>query len=247
MPCKGKNGSTMDDASDEVFTYFLCCVCPVKEKRPVLSYYPSDNEFHFAGGYTVKAPDLGFLFPAFDDRAANLYNALFYSRDPAQLHQEFIDAIFHTEPPMSAAEQREAFESVLRDALNDSCSLDVVQAVHEQLSARIAEHKESRALEPLSVSPREISAILRDCRVPEESITAFQKGCGEAFGEGAALNPANLVDTGRFVIKTKEATVAADLAQSILVESRIIAGKPYILIPANSGVEVNGMESRSNK
>lgn len=39
-------------------------------------------------------PVLGFLFPAFDDRSANIYNALFYSKDTAQLHQEVIDAVF---------------------------------------------------------------------------------------------------------------------------------------------------------
>ena len=241
VPHKGKDGEFQDDAGDQVFRYFLCCVCPVKETKPALRYFPGDNEFHFTSGQTVCAPDLGFLFPCFDDRAPNIYNALFYSRKPAELHQEFIDAIFHTDPPMSAAEQRESFESALRDALADACDLNVAQAVHEQLSARITEHKESHIPEPLVMTAKEIGVILRDCRVSEERIEAFQKNCGEAFGEGVALSPANLIDPGRFVVQTEQATVTVDPEHSFEVETRIIDGKPYLLIPAGTDVEVNGM------
>ena len=102
-----------DEESDEVFSYILCAVCPVKTGKTELGYFSGDNEFHCAASQTVAAPELGFLFPAFDNRSANIYNALFYSRKEGELHQEFIDAIFHTDLPMSAAEQREAFESAL--------------------------------------------------------------------------------------------------------------------------------------
>ena len=241
VPHRDKNDELQADASDEVFSYFLCCVCPVKEIKPALQYSPGDNEFQLTAGQVVSAPELGFLFPAFDDRSANIYNALLYSRNPAELHQEFIDAIFHTDPPMSSAEQREAFEGALRDALNDSCSMDVVQVVHEQLSAKIAEHKESKIPEPLTMSPKDVGAILRDCRVPEEQIADFQTECEKQFGADAVLKPANLIDTGKFVVKTEYATIAVDPAHSYQVESRIINGKPYILIPVGDGVEINGM------
>ena len=111
VPRRGKDGDIQADSSEDVFTYILCCVCPVKLGKAELNYFPGDNEFHYTAGQVVSAPELGFLFPAFDDRAANIYNALFYSRKADEIHQEFIDAVFHTEPPMSAAEQREAFQS----------------------------------------------------------------------------------------------------------------------------------------
>ena len=104
VPHRGKDDSLQADASDEVFTYIVCVVCPIKEGKVELGYFPGDNEFHCAAGQTVAPPELGFLFPAFDDRAANIYNALFYSRKANEIHQEFIDAIFHVEAPMSAAD-----------------------------------------------------------------------------------------------------------------------------------------------
>ena len=242
VPRRGKDGETQADASDEVFFYIVCCVCPVKDGKLELGYCPGENEFHnCAPSQIVSPPELGFLFPAFDDRAANIYNALAYARKPDELHQEFLNAIFHTEPPMSPAEQRDAFQTALREALNGACSLEIVQAVHERLSTRLQEHRESKDLEPLSVTAQEIGGILRDCGTAEEKITAFVDRCGERFGKGAALDPANLIESRRFEVKAADVSISVPPEQSYLVETRTIKGQKYILIPAGAGIEVNGM------
>ena len=242
VPHRGKDDEARADASDEVFSYIVCCVCPVKDGKLELGYCPGENEFHScAASQVVSPPELGFLFPAFDDRTANLYNALTYARKPDELHQEFLDAVFHTEPPMSPAEQKEAFQTALREALDGACSLGIVQAVHEQLNARIKEHRESKDPEPLSVTAREIGGILRDCGTAEEQISAFLDRCGESFGKDAALNPANLIDSRRFEVKTAGISISVPPEQSYLVETRTIEGKKCILIPAGEGIEVNGM------
>ncbi|MDE6455728.1 MAG: DUF4317 domain-containing protein, partial [Dysosmobacter sp.] len=241
VPHRGKDGEPDPDGADEVFSYILCSVCPVKNCKMELGYFPGENEFHScAAGQIVSPPELGFLFPAFDGRAANIYNALFYARKPERLHQEFLDAVFRTEPPMSAAEQKEAFQGALTGALEEACSLEVVQAVHGRLLERIEAHKEDKEAEPLALSAGEIGGILRDCGVPEERAEAFREQCGRAFG-GAALNPENLIDARRFDVKTEQATISIDPAYSYLVETRIIDGRKYLLIPAGEGVEVNGL------
>ena len=141
---------------------------------------------------------------------------------------------------MSAAEQREAFQGALTGALEDACSLEVVQAVHGRLLEKIEANREDKEAEPLALSAGEIGGILRDCGVPEERAAAFQEQCGQAFG-GAALNPENLIDTRRFDVKTEQATISLDPAYSYLVETRVIDGRKYLLIPAGEDVEVNGL------
>ena len=240
VPRKGTDD--MEQDSDSVYRYVLCCVCPVKGGKMELGYFPGENEFHSCTPeQIVAAPELGFLFPAFDDRAANIYNVLFYSRNPGEIHQEFIDGVFHVEPPLSAAEQKEAFETVLVDALEDSCRLEVVQAIHERLREKIDEHKESKDPEPLALTVRDVEDILVERGVSQERTEAFRVKCGERFGENAALNPENLIDSKKFEIKTGEATVSVDPAASYLVETRVIDGVKYLLIPAGNDVEVNGL------
>ncbi len=244
VPHRGKDGELQADASDEVFTYIVCCVCPVKAGRAELGYFPGDNEFHYTVGQVVSAPELGFLFPAFDNRTANIYNALFYSRKPDELHQEFIDAVFRTEPPMSAAEQRESFQEALSQALEESYSVEVARTVHERLTERIAQHKESKDPEPLAVTARDIGGILRDCGVPEERVDTFKERCDERFGADTALRPANLIDDKKFELRTAQATVSVDPECSYLVETRVIDGRKYILIPVEEDVEINGLPVR---
>lgn len=244
VPRRGRDGEEQQDASEEVFTYLLCGICPLKLGKPELNYYPGDNEFHCAVSQTVAPPELGFLFPAFDDRTANIYNALFYARKADELHQEFIDAVFRTEPPMSAGEQRETFQSALAESLEDGFNVEIVQAVHEQLTDRILRHKESKDPEPLALTARDVGSILQDCGVTQERVEDFRKRCDEQFGANAALSPANLIDAGRFQLKTAQAVVSVAPENCYLVETRIINGRKYILVPAEEDVEVNGLAVR---
>ena len=85
VPYRSRDGEQQADASSEVFSYVICAVCPVKLTKPALSYYVKENKFRSRNGdWLVSPPELGFLFPAFDNRSTNLYNALYYSRDPGE-------------------------------------------------------------------------------------------------------------------------------------------------------------------
>ena len=241
VPHRGKDDSLQSDASDEVFTYIVCVVCPIKEGKVELGYFPGDNEFHCAAGQTVAPPELGFLFPAFDDRTANLYNALFYSKNAAEIHQEVIDAVFRVTPPLSAEEQKNAFGTALGDTLQQDCSYDVVQSVHEQLRQRIVEHKESRDPAPLELTVGDVGGILSESGVSEEKVESFRRECEKQYGENAALNPKNILGTGKFEITTPEVKITVAPENSYLIEARMIGGRRYLLIPADDGVEVNGV------
>ncbi len=241
IPHRSKDDTPQVDASDEVFSYIVCAVCPVKAGKPELGYFSGDNEFHCAASQIVSAPELGFLFPAFDDRRANIYNALFYSRKAGELHQEFIDAVFHTDLPMSAAEQREAFEAALSEALGGSCSLEIVQAVHEQLAARIEAHQEEKDPEPLAVSPDEVSKVLLNCGVSEEQAEVFQTVCGKRFGTGAVLNPVNLIDTKKVELRMEKISLSIASEYIHLVGAKVIDGRKVLIIPVEDHLEFNGL------
>ena len=242
VPFRTRNDEVLDDSSDTVYSYLLCAVCPMREGKPGLGYVPNENALHVkTAGRLASPPEVGFLWPAFDDRAPNLYNALYYVRKPELLHGEFISGVFGTEPPLSAPEQREAFETALTDALGAECSMELVQAVHEQLRERIELHKESKDPEPLTVTARDVGGMLRECGIEEERVSAFQDYCGQRLGQEAAVDPANLIDSRRFQIKAGEITITVKPELSGQVESRVLEGRTYLLIPAGDGVEVNGL------
>ena len=242
VPFKSKNDELLDDASDTVFSYIVCAVCPMREGRPGLGYLPADNVLHMkTAGQLAAPPELGFLFPAFNGRAADLYGALYYIHKPEFIHGEFIEGVLGLPAPMSAPERKEAFESALSDALGAECSMELVQAVHEQLRERIELHKESRSPDPLTVTAKDVGGMLRECGVEEARVASFQDYCGQRLGEDAALDPAGLIDSKRFQIKAGEITITVKPELSGQVEARVLEGRKYILIPAGEGVEVNGL------
>ena len=248
IPFKGRDDELWEEGSNEVFDYIICCICPVKDARASLRYFAEEQNFRGASsGHVLGNPELGFMFPSFDDRSTNIYNALFYSHKEGELHQEFIDAVFHTDLPMSAAEQREAFESALSESLGSACSLEIVQAIHGQLAAMIEEHRETKDPEPLTVSPCEVSKIILDCGASEEQAEAFQAACGERFGVGAVLNPANLIDAKKVELKTEKVSLSIDPEYSHLVEAKVIDGQKVLIVPVEDHLEFNGVAVNVNR
>lgn len=246
VPYRTRGGDKQEDASDQVYSYILCSICPITETKPALSYYMRENEFHNRQmNQLVSAPEMGFLFPAFDDRATNLYNALCYTRDPSQSHQEFVDAVFGAEAPMPATAQQENFRTVLGEALEEDCSYEVVQAVHDQLREMIAVHKENKEKEPLKLSRGAATGVLRSCGVSAEKAEVFERKFGQTFGEETALSARNL-EVKQTELRTPDVVIHVNPDRGDLVKTKVIDGRKYILICADDGVEVNGVEIKIN-
>lgn len=242
VPFKGRDGGSFSEGSDQVFSYIVCSICPVKLSKSGLSFHVQDQEFHNSKtDWIVSAPELGFLFPAFDDRSTNIYGALAYTRNTADNHEAFVQTVFGAEPPMAAGVQKETFEHILGSTLDEDCSIQVVQAVHAQFSDMIQEHKESRDKDPLVISKPEVNHVLKTCGLSEERIQAFDESFDENFGQHADLSPKNLVDTKKFHLVTPDVKIQVAPDKRDLVETRVLGGVKYILIRAEEGVEVNGV------
>ena len=242
VPFKSKDDSFQKDSSEETYTYLICAVCPVKQTKATLHYVPEEKQFHDgAMNQPVAAPLIGFLFPAFDNRSTNIYNALYYTHDTKDSQEALVQAIFNTPIPKPAAEQKKCFEALLTTALGEDCNLDVVQTVHDQLCQRIELHKESKVPEPLMIAKADVREALASCGVSEEHLAKFSVDYDEAFGFEADLHPKNIIDNRHFEVKTPDVSIKVDPARSDLIETRVIGGVKYIMICADEDVEVNGV------
>lgn len=241
VPFKAKDGAALEDGS-EVFPYVLCAICPVKPTKAQLSYRAEEKDFHIRdAGWAAGMPELGFLFPAFDGRRSNIYDVLYYTKSSANNHPELIDALFHIDAPKPADEQREAFQAVLSAALADECSMRVVQSVQDELAQRIELHRETRSDDALIVSRSDVTAVLQDCGVSEEHVAAFNVQFDKEFGQDTLLSPRNLVTPKKLELKLPDVVVHVAPDRRDLVETRVMGGVPYLLIRADDGVELNGI------
>lgn len=244
IPFKGRDDELWEEGSNEVFDYIICCICPVKDARASLRYFAEEQNFRGASsGHVLGNPELGFMFPSFDDRSTNIYNALYYSRGLVDIHHEFIDGIFHIEKsPMSAGAQQHAFTDVLCESLGEDCSLDVVKAVHGQIRQQLLVHKESKDPEVPELFVEDLDDVLKHSGVPEEKVEVFNEACRKEFGDQSILNPINVMESKKFEMKTPEVKITVDPEYTYLITTQEIDGSQYLLIPAGEGVTVNGID-----
>ena len=240
VPGKTTDGLTMDDASDTVFEYIMCCICPVNLSKPGLSYDSINNEFHNRiRDWVVEMPETGFLFPSFNDRATDIHSTLFYSRNPEEAHGEFVENILGCPLPLSAGTQKEAFQALIEETLGDEVEYEVVKNIHENLTEMIEEHKEIP--EPLTLDKYQVKNLFEKSGVKEEKLTDFDKLYDAAAGEDTSLFVNNVANVRTFEVKTPDVVVKVNPERADLVNTLQIDGKRCLVIEINDHVEVNGI------
>ena len=148
---------------------------------------------------------------------------------------------------MPVPEQKENFTNALTNSLENECSFDVVQSIHEQIRERIEQHKESKDPAPIDFTANDVGNMLKYSGVPEEKIQAFCDKCDEEFGKDAVLIPTNIIESKKFEVVTPQVKITVDPEYTYAVETRIIDGRKYLLIPADDSVAINGINIKIPK
>lgn len=248
VPSYSKDGEEKEESST-VFNYFVCAVCPVKLTKPALGYHSNEKKFcNIRPDWAVGVPELGFMFPQYEDRGANIYKTLYYTRSTADSQDAFIQTLFGTEipVPMPALEQKENFQAILSETIAEDCNMNVVKAVHTEISELIEEHKSAKKEEPLTVTKDTVREVLTSCSVSEERIQAFEERFNETFGEETEISAVNLA-TKQLEVKTADVSIKVSGERGDLIRTKVIDGVKYILIRADDSVEVNGVRININQ
>jgi hypothetical protein len=244
IPGKSTDGSEMFDASDEVYEYILCSICPVHLSKEGLCYNPETNHIeNRIRDWLIEPPAKGFLFPAFNDRSTDIHSLLYYSKQAEELQPEFIENALGCTFPMSAGSQKSTFQSVIMNTLGDECEYEVIRNIHETLNEIIDEAKD--APEPPVLTKPEMKRILSETGVAEECMEAFDATFDHIAGENAEFLITNIAETRKFSIETPDVVIKVNPERSDLVETKMINGKRCLVIEINDHVEVNGVPVRT--
>ncbi len=229
-------------SSNTQFSYIVCAICPLKDTPEALSFRESDSLFHTAATLSLlSSPELGFMFPAFDDRQTNIYGALYYTKSSTDSHPEFTEAVFGKNAPMPRKIQGTTFSELLSDSLGDECDIHLVRSVQAQVNEMIEAHKEAKDDEPLVITKTAAKDILKNSGVAEEAVEKFGEAFDESFGKNAALTPKNVVKTNSFEIEMPEVKIKISPEYRDSVKTETIGGEKYLMIKVTGAVEINGI------
>ncbi len=240
VPGKSSDGEEMFDASDEVYEFLLCSICPVKLSKAGLCYNSETNHIEDRiRDWIVEMPDIGFLFPAFNDRSTDIHSLLYYSKNAKEFQDDLIDNVLGCHVPMPAGDQKSTFQYLVSDTLGDSCNFDTVKTLHENLTEMIEEHKDEP--ESLRLDKTDVKKLLERSGAREENLEQFDREFDAAAGDTPSLLASNVANTRTFEVKTPDVVIKVNPDRTDLVETKLIDGIPYLVIQLSDSVEVNGI------
>ena len=241
VPGKASDGSEMFDASDNVYEYILCSICPVKLSKAGLSYDVDQNSIVGRNrDWVVDPPVNGFLFPAFNDRTADIHQALYFTKKPEELQPKLIEELLGSDIPLSAENQKVTFNEILSETLGEECNFEMVRCIHDNLQEMIEENKEEP--EPLELDKFDMRRLLEQSGASEEKLEKVETVFTQTAGEKRRLMAANVAETKKFSIETPDVVIKVSPDRADLVETRIIDDRKCLVIAINDHVEVNGLD-----
>lgn len=247
IPRKTSDNSEMFDASDDVYEFIMCSICPVKLSKGTLFYdtLKSKIENH-APNWIVNAPANGFLFPAFNDRQTDIHGCMLYSKKTDTLQDEFVKSILGCKLEMSAEDQNETFKSVLADTIGKNGKVEDVLAVYEELREKLDSSEFIGEDCSLSKSDAE-TIIVDDTWGQEVSEICFNESWDEHIGRDKSLQIQNIAGAKKLTIECGNAEIKVESRYSDGIREKVIDGQRCLVVPVNSYLIVNGVEVNGGK
>lgn len=238
VPGKTKDNQKLDDASEEVYRYLLCSICPMSLDKPGLMYNEEiktvENKKRF---WNVDMPSHGFLFPAFNDRTTDIHAALCYTKKSSEKQALFFKAMFGAKMPESAEEQKEKFDMVMEKTFGETPDFGLVKSINDNL-ARITDEKKDQSNGRMNKD--ELRSIFEESGADNDSLETFNTVYDEIIGRDKKLLPENALSASKLEIKTEEAVVSTKFGDGNIA-TKMVDGVKCLVIPLNGVCSVNGV------
>lgn len=188
------------DESEEVYEYILCAICPVSLSKPGLRYFEEEQKIKArVRDWVVEPPTLGFIFPAFIHRSADINGIMYYTKNPKNPHPAIMEDVLGCIPKQTAALQKESFQMIVKDSMgpDEEAGEQALLEIHSTLETMVEEHIalfDNGEEEPLRVSETEVKQLLADSQLPEQAISKIEASYQQCFDEDFPIAH-NLIDS----------------------------------------------------
>jgi len=182
VPGISSDGLEMDDASDEVFKYILCSICPMKLTKPGLGFDDALGEIHTLKQiFAVELPDTGFLFPEFNGRSSDDNAVLSFSKRTDQLQDSFLEKVLGVSVTLPAKQQKEGFTEFVSEVLGDESTFDTVLSIQENLKETVKNKKTEAPGQAVFLDKESMRDAFERSGVSDNRLEVFDKKFDEQF------------------------------------------------------------------
>lgn len=176
VPVKASDETKIGE-SDEVYNYILCSICPVNLSKPALGYKQKENDIGARErDWVVSAPESGFIFPCFTDRATDIHSVMTFGKNTKQPHRELWEDILGCKPEkMTSDEKKDIFFDIVKKGTRsfteeEGKEAEVKESVKVQMELAGENPQEALTVEG-------ISEIFESAGIDEEKAKSLAQRC----------------------------------------------------------------------
>ena len=152
-PTRKRDLESEEGGNDEVYSsqFILCSLNKTDQPKKALLFDYIEKEFKSNNAVdpiiNLDSPLSGFLFPAFNDNSADVNHILYCAGKVNQPDGTFIEEVLNCEDIITAAEDKDCFELILKKVMGDEVDSRVISNVYEEIDKMVQENEENEESE----------------------------------------------------------------------------------------------------
>ncbi len=242
IPGKAQDWTDMEDASDEVYSYISCAICPVSLSKPGLAYQGKGGFSSLKRDWVAGMPETAFLYPSFNGRSTDTGEALYYSSDAKHLKGDFAEALFGSPMPMPADLQKECFAGLVEEIFEGPVGYSKVCEIKDCLDELVLKAEQAGVEGSTGMlGEKQVKDIIEEAADREIQENEFKAAAKRLDWKKGDLYAGNLTDIKTFEIRTAEALIRVNEGMTARPEVKRIDGRNCIVIPIEGMMKVNGI------
>ncbi|MET3698851.1 uncharacterized protein DUF4317 [Bacillus oleivorans] len=248
-PTKNRNEEAEESERDEVYqhSFILCSINKTEEPQKTLLFDYVEKVFKYNivvdSIINLTSPVGGFLFPCFTENSADVNHILYSVGKPNKPDSHFIEEVLNGEMIMTAQEDKEVFEEIVREVAGDQLDASTLANVYEEINRVMDENEEE---DPPKLDYKDVERVLKISGVEDVSTEkvekAFQKVIDDEKYEIKANNIVPNFKSKSIKIDTKVAKISISPQDLRYVKQVNYNGKRCLLIEIDEDAVIEGFK-----
>jgi microcompartment protein CcmL/EutN len=250
---RNRDQDSEEGGNDEVYSshFTLCSVNRTDQPKKALLFDYIEKEFKPNNAVdpiiNLASPLSGFMFPAFNDNAADVNHILYHAGKVNQPDETFIEQVLNCEEIITALEDKDSFGLILNQVMGDQVDSRVISNVYEEIDKLIQEHEESEEDEPPMLDYRDVERILEVSGVENVNTAKIEHAFKAVVDDEKHEFKASNIVPKNIKIETNVANVSVSPKDLKNIKYIMYEGKRCLLIEIDEDVVVEGfrLETRT--
>ncbi|MED4531493.1 DUF4317 domain-containing protein [Metabacillus fastidiosus] len=248
---KKRDLESEEGGDDAVYSseFILCSLNKTDQPKKALLFDYVEKEFKSNNAVdpiiNLTAPLTGFMFPAFNDNSADVNHILYYGGKVNQPDDYFIEEVLQCEDIITAVEEKDSFEQILKVVVGDEIDSEIISNVYEEIDKIVQENEENEESESPTLDYRDIGRILKVSGVEDVDTEKVEQAFKNVVDDVNHEIKASSIVPKSIKINTKIADVSISPQDLKNVKYITYNGKKCLLLEVDEDVVVEGFRLES--